>query len=131
MKTKSNVWTKLAVTGLAIAVTVAFTAFSSASAKDPQELRLKGQPVSKLTEALGEPQEKAPLPDGGQLYIYTYEHVLKGGHIMSGTPRPKNPLPASYVMSEDMRHQCRAEFDVSKDGLVRASGISGEGCPTK
>lgn len=131
MKTKSNVWTKFAGAGLVIAGAMAFAAIPSASAKDPQELELKGQPVSKLTEALGEPKEKAPLSDGGQLYIYAYEHVLKGGHTMRGVPRPKNPFPASYVMSEDMRHQCRAEFDVSKDGVIRDSGISGEGCPTK
>jgi hypothetical protein len=131
MTTKSNAWTKLAVAGLAIAGAVAFTAASSASAKDPQELQLKGQPVSKLTEVLGEPKEKAPLSDGGKLYIYAYEHILKGGHTMRGTPRPRKPLPESYVMSEDMRHQCRAEFDVSKDGVIRDSGISGEGCPTK
>lgn len=131
MKTNSNAWLKCAVAGLAIVGFVTLMAVSSASAKDPQELGLKGQFVTKLTEALGEPKEKALLPDGGQLYIYEYEHVLKGGHTMRGTPRPRNPFPASYVMSEEMRHQCRAEFDVSKDGVIRGSGISGEGCPTK
>jgi hypothetical protein len=110
---------------------VAFAAFSSAYAKDPQELRMKGQPIGKLTEALGEPNEKAPLSDGGTLYLYRYEHVLKGGHTMRGTPRPRNPLPASYVMSEEMRHQCRAEIEVGKDGIIRSSGISGAGCPTR
>ncbi len=124
MKTNLSGWTKSAVAGLAIAGGVAFFAFSSASAKDPQELQLKGQPVGKLTEALGEPQEKTALPDGGQLYIYMYEHILKGGHIMSGQPRGK-------AMSQDMTHQCRAEFDVSKDGVIRDSGISGTGCPTQ
>ena len=131
MKTKSIAWTKFAVAGLVIAGAVAFTGVSSASAKDPQELKLNGQSVSKLTEALGEPNEKAPLSDGGKLYIYAYEHVLKGGHMMRGTARPRSPLPPSWVMSEEMRHQCRAEFDVSKDGVIRDSGISGEGCPTK
>jgi len=131
MKTQSNAWTKFALTGLAIAGALAFAGVATVSATDPQELRLKGQAVSKLTQALGEPQAKAPLADGGQLYIYTYEHVLKGGHTMRGTPRPRNPLPASFVMAEDMRHQCRAEFEVGKDGVVRDSGISGEGCPTK
>lgn len=122
MKITSNTWTKFAVAGLAIFGATAFMAGPSAFAADPQELQMKGQPVSKLTATLGEPQAKEPLPGGGQRYVYASEHVLKGGHIMSGQPRGK-------AMSQDMIHRCRAEFDVGKDGVVRNAAISGAGCP--